>query len=260
MYPVRDVFAFLVLLFVGGCAATPGEELGSIPPRSPVTPQEQEKIYPIDVWDPLEGFNRGVYRFNTQFDRWVFLPVVHGYEYVTPDPVERGVSNFFSNLSELRNGWNGALQGRGDVFGTALGRLMINSTLGVVGLFDPATALGYPQRPEDFGQTLGRWGFADGPFIMLPFLGPSTVRDTVGWGVDILTDPVTYVDGSNARYGIRAVSIVQRRSELLDATKILDAIALDEYQFLRDAYLQRRRSLVYDGKPPPNPEDLLPPI
>jgi phospholipid-binding lipoprotein MlaA len=180
MHPMLGAFALSAALLLGACAATPGEELGSIPPRSPVTPQEQAKVYPIDVWDPFEGFNRGIYRFNTHFDRWVFLPVVEGYEYVTPDPVERSVSNFFSNLSELRNGWNGALQGRGDVFGTALGRLMINSTLGVVGLFDPATALGYPQRPEDFGQTLGRWGVPAGPYLVLPVLGPSNARDATG--------------------------------------------------------------------------------
>jgi phospholipid-binding lipoprotein MlaA len=184
MHSIRRWLAFLAVLLVGGCAATPGEELGSIPPRSPVTPQERAKVYPIDIWDPLEGFNRGVYRFNTHFDRWVFLPAVRGYEYVTPDPVERSVSNFFSNLSEFRNGWNAALQGRGDVFGTALGRLMINSTLGVFGLFDPATALGYPQRPEDFGQTLGRWGVLAGPYLVLPILGPSNVRDATGVAAD----------------------------------------------------------------------------
>jgi phospholipid-binding lipoprotein MlaA len=108
------------------------------------------------------------------------LPVVEGYEYVTPDPVERSVSNFFSNLSELRNGWNGILQGRGEVFGTALGRFMINSTLGVFGLFDPATAFGYEQRPEDLGQTLGRWGVPAGPYLVLPILGPSNARDATG--------------------------------------------------------------------------------
>jgi phospholipid-binding lipoprotein MlaA len=177
---VRGVLALTALLLLEACAATPGEKLGSIPPRSPVTPQEQVKTYSIDVWDPLEGFNRGVYRFNTQFDRWVFLPVVHGYEYLIPDAVERSVSNFFSNLSELRNGLNGALQGRGEVFGTALGRLAINSTVGVLGLFDPATRFGLPQRPEDLGQTLGRWGVPAGPYLVLPVLGPSNARDATG--------------------------------------------------------------------------------
>jgi phospholipid-binding lipoprotein MlaA len=167
-------------LLLGACAATPGEELGSIPPRSPVAPQERAKVFPIDVWDPLEGFNRGIYRFNTHFDRWVFLPVVHGYEYITPDPVERSVSNFFSNLSELRNGWNGALQGRVDVLGRAVGRFAINSTLGVLGLFDPATRFGYAQRPEDLGQTLGHWGVSAGPYLVLPVLGPSNARDATG--------------------------------------------------------------------------------
>jgi phospholipid-binding lipoprotein MlaA len=180
MHPIRNALTLLAVLVVGGCAATPGEELGSIPPRSPVTPQEQAKVYPIDVWDPLEGFNRGVYRFNTHFDRWIFLPAVRGYEYVTPDAVERSVSNFFSNLSELRNGWNGALQGRVDVLGRAVGRFAINSTLGVLGLFDPATRFGYAQHPEDLGQTLGRWGVSAGPYLVLPILGPSNARDAAG--------------------------------------------------------------------------------
>jgi phospholipid-binding lipoprotein MlaA len=136
------------------------------------------------VHDPIEGFNRGVYRFNAQFDRWVFLPVVRAYEYITPNPVERSVSNFFSNLGEFRNGVNGALQGRGDVFGTALSRLAINSTVGLLGLFDPATALGYPERREDFGQTLGRWGVSPGPYLVLPILGPSNLRDASGTAAD----------------------------------------------------------------------------
>jgi phospholipid-binding lipoprotein MlaA len=184
MLPVHGALVVMALFTVSACTAVPGENLGTIPPRSPVTAQEKEKIYPIDVHDPIEGFNRGVYRFNAQFDRWVFLPVVRAYEYITPNPVEQSVSNFFSNLGEFRNGVNGALQGRGDVFGTALSRLAINSTVGLLGLFDPATTLGYPERREDFGQTLGRWGVSPGPYLVLPILGPSNLRDASGTAAD----------------------------------------------------------------------------
>lgn len=174
----------LTALILGGCAAVPGEQLGTIPPRSPVPPQVQRRIYPIDVYDPFEGLNRRLYKFNAQFDRWVFLPVVDAYAHLTPDPVERSVANFFGNLAEFRNGLNGALQGRGEVAGTALGRLMINATLGVLGLFDPATALGIPRREEDLGQTLGRWGVRPGAYLVLPILGPSNLRDAGGTAGD----------------------------------------------------------------------------
>jgi phospholipid-binding lipoprotein MlaA len=184
MRTISRALALLAALLLGACAAVPGETLGTIPPRSPVTPAEQAKAYPIDVWDPIEGFNRGVYRFNTHFDRWVFLPVVNAYETVTPDPVERSVSNFFSNLSEFRNGVNAALQGRPDVFTIALGRLFINTTLGIFGLFDPATTFGYEQHPEDFGQTLGWWGAGPGPYLVVPVLGPSNLRDAGGVAAD----------------------------------------------------------------------------
>ena len=241
---LRGIAAFTALaaLALGGCATTQATYTG-----------------PKNV-DPFERVNRFIYGVNEGVDKAVVEPTAKLYRFVLPAFVRGSVGNVFSNVAEIRHVLNNTLQGKFRDAYSDFGRMAINSTLGLLGLFDIASEAGIERHNEDFGQTLGRWGFADGPFIMLPFLGPSTVRDTVGWGVDILTDPVTYVDGSNARYGIRAVSIVQRRSELLDATKILDAIALDEYQFLRDAYLQRRRNLVYDGNPPPRPEDLLPPI
>lgn len=172
------------VLFLGACAAKPGERLGSVPPRSPVTAEEQLEAYPIDVYDPLERVNRGIYRFNTRFDRWVFLPVVGAYERVAPDPVERGVSNFFGNLGEFRNGFNGLLQARPRVAGRAAARLAINTTVGILGLFDRATGFGLPERREDFGQTLGRWGVRPGPYLVLPILGPSNLRDAGGVAVD----------------------------------------------------------------------------
>jgi phospholipid-binding lipoprotein MlaA len=184
MAPFKPALAATGALLLGACAATPGERLGTLPPRSPVTPEEAAKAYSIDVYDPLERVNRGVYRFNTRFDRWVFLPVVDAYGRVAPDPVERGVSNFFGNLGEFRNGLNGLLQARPRVAGRAVARLAINTTVGILGLFDRATGLGLPERHEDFGQTLGCWGVKPGPYLVLPILGPSNLRDAGGVAVD----------------------------------------------------------------------------
>ena len=184
MTRIRPALALACLLLTSACAAVPAERLGTVPPRSPVTAQEAAKAYPIDVYDPLEGLNRRVYRFNTIFDRWVFLPVAGGYVRVVPDPVRKGVANFFRNLGEFRNGLNGALQARPAVLGTAAGRLVVNSTVGVLGLFDVATGLGLPEHREDFGQTLGRWGVPPGAYLVLPVLGPSDVRDAGGTAAD----------------------------------------------------------------------------
>ena len=198
MRPLVGGLAAFACLLAAGCAAVPGQNLGTVPPRSPVGPREGRELGPLDVFDPMEGFNRGVYRFDAQFDRWIFLPVVGAYERVTPRPVRRSVSNFFNNLLELRYGWNGALQGRGDVVGTALGRLMINSTLGVFGLFDPATAFGYRVRKEDLGLTFGRWGSPPGPYLVLPLLGPSNLRDAAGTAGDmVLTNLLPGVEQIN---------------------------------------------------------------
>jgi phospholipid-binding lipoprotein MlaA len=190
---LRTILPLLPSLLCAACAAVPGEELGTIEPRSPVTLAERQNVYPIDIYDPWEGFNRSVYKFNTQFDRYVFLPIVHGYEYVMPNVAEQGVSNFFNNLSEFRNGMNALLQARGDVFGTALSRFFVNSTLGIAGLFDLATDFGIAEHPEDFGQTLGWWGFSPGPYLVLPILGPSNVRDAGGTAAD--TAAVNVVPG-----------------------------------------------------------------
>src|SRR3954454_24641849 len=181
---IRPALAAALLLLTSACAAVPAERLGNAPPRGPGTAQEAAKAYPIDVYDPLEALNRRVYRFNTTFDRWVFLPVAGGYQRVVPDPVRQGVANFFRNLGEFRNGLNGALQPRPAVFGTAAGRLVVNSTVGVLGLFDVATGLGLPEHREDFGQTLGRRGGTPGAYRVLPVLGPSDVRDAGATAVD----------------------------------------------------------------------------
>jgi phospholipid-binding lipoprotein MlaA len=180
------VVVALSLSLLGGCAAVPGDELGTAPVRSPVPPDLAEQS-PLEVYDPWEGFNRGVYQLNTVLDRYLLVPAVRVYEFVVPDPARLAVTNFFNNIGELRNGLNSALQLRGDAFGTALGRFMINSTVGMLGLIDIATQVGYPERRTDFGLTLGRWGVSAGPYLVLPALGPSSLRDAGGLAVDTVT-------------------------------------------------------------------------
>lgn len=182
--PLAPFLAPFLALWLAACGATPAFETGTIPPRHVLTPEELKVGYPIEVYDPWEGFNRGVYKFNALFDEYVFLPVVDAYEFVTPVFMQQRVSNFFSNLSELRNGSNGLMQLRPDVAGRATIRFAVNSTVGVLGLFDVAGSLGTAQQTEDFGQTLGWYGTPPGPFMMLPVLGPSNVRDTSGLVVD----------------------------------------------------------------------------
>ena len=215
--------------------------------------------FAADPRDPFESFNRGVHRVNEQVDRAVLKPIAEGYRAVVPSFVRQSVTNVFSNLGDVRAGLNNALQAKFTAAYTDFGRVMINSTLGVLGLFDIASEAGIEKHDEDFGQTLAWWGVGDGPFLMLPLLGPSGVRDLVGFGVDYLTDPVTHVGPSRSQNQLVGTRVVDRRSELLDATKVLDAAALDQYEFLRDAYLQRRRNLIYDGTPPRDDRMMVPP-
>jgi phospholipid-binding lipoprotein MlaA len=176
--------ALLLAAGLGGCTATSAYDTGTRPARNQLTPEEQQADYPIRVYDPWEGTNRALYKFNAQFDRYVFLPAVEAYRFVVPDFAEERVTDFFSNLTEFRNATNGILQVRPDVAGRAVLRFVINSTAGVLGLFDVATPLGVGQQPEDFGQTLGRWGLGAGPYLVVPVLGPSSARDLGGFAAD----------------------------------------------------------------------------
>ena len=203
-----------------------------------------------DPRDPFEGFNRAVYKFNDGFDRAIAKPVATAYVKVTPGPVRTGVRNFFSNIADVFIGVNNLLQGKPEEALTDWGRFAFNTTFGFLGIADWATDMGLEKHDEDFGQTFGRWGAGTGPYLVLPFLGPSDVRDGVGTVFDTYTDPVsthTPVDERNSAIALRLVS---RRADLLGASRLLEQAALDPYAFLRDAYLQRRRSLVYDGRPP----------
>ena len=200
--------------------------------------------------DPLEPFNRGVYRFNDAVDRAVLKPVAQGYDAVVPQPVQNGIANFFSNLNDVVVVVNDFLQLK-IAQGTAdAGRLLINSTIGILGFIDVGSQIGLPKHEEDFGQTLGYWGLAPGAYVVLPFFGPSTVRDTAGLAVDGVTNPIYWVKDDTIQISLFTLRTISLRDQLLDAERVLKTAALDQYQFVRDAYLQRRRNLVYDGAPP----------
>ncbi|MCC6534454.1 MAG: VacJ family lipoprotein [Burkholderiales bacterium] len=208
-----------------------------------------------NVRDPLEPLNRGVYAFNDVVDNLVLKPAATGYRALLPQIVRTGVSNFFSNLDDITVVINNVLQLKIPQALSDTGRFLINSTVGVLGLIDVATHLGLEKHNEDFGQTLGYWGVGNGPYLVLPFLGPSTLRDGVGRWADWRTDVVLQLDHVRTRNQLWGTRILSNRAHLLDTEKVLDAAAIDRYAFIRDAYLQRRRNLVYDGNPPPEPED-----
>jgi phospholipid-binding lipoprotein MlaA len=206
---------------------------------------------PYEPSDPLEPVNRAVYSFNLTADRYVLRPVAVQYDKIVPRPVKTGISNFFDNLFYPRVIVGDLLQGKLVQTARDTGRLLINTTYGIGGVLDPATMVGLKKNNEDFGQTLGRWGFGEGWYLMLPLLGPTTNRDLVGRVGDNWTDPLNYTDSVSfvERTGLAAVDIVDKRARLLDYDSVLEQ-QFDPYVFVRTAYLQRRLDLVYDGNPP----------
>lgn len=200
--------------------------------------------------DPYEGFNRAMYAVNEAVDKYAAKPVAQVYDKAMPLPVKAGVGNFFGNAGDLWIGVNGMLQGKFDEAGIDFGRLVINSTVGIFGLFDVASELGLEKHEEDFGQTLAVWGAGDGGYLFWPIIGPRTVRDTAGWGVDTLVDPVGFVEPIASRNSLRLLRVVDVRASLLPADKVVEEAALDKYAYIRDAYLQRRRNQIFDGRPP----------
>ena len=205
--------------------------------------------------DPLEPFNRGVYAFNDGLDTVVLKPVAQGYRAVLPQFVRTGIGNFFSNLDDITVFVNSVLQFKIPQAASDLGRFLINSTFGLLGILDVATEFGLEKHNEDFGQTLGYWGIGSGPYLVMPFFGPSSFRDALGRWADSYTDVVWQQDHIRTRNQFYGLRVVDNRSRLLETEKVLQVAAIDEYAFVRDAYLQRRRNLVYDGNPPPEPED-----
>jgi len=203
-----------------------------------------------DPRDPFEAFNRHMYTFNEGLDQDLLKPIATGYKEVVPGPVRTWVRNFFANLGDLWIGANNLLQGKPGETVVDWARFAFNTTFGLLGINDVATEMGLEKHDEDFGQTLGRWGMEDGNYHVWPLFGSRTSRDTLGSVVDWFADPVRYVDKGTIRWSARGLRLVSNRADLLDASRILEEAALDKYVFQRDAYLQRRRSLIYDGNPP----------
>lgn len=232
------VMTVALLALLTGCA--------SVPPGAGQDPR-----------DPLEAVNRQVFAFNEGLDKVVLKPLAQVYDKVLPTPVQDCLSSGFSNLREPSNALNNLLQGKVRDSVSDVCRFAVNTTIGLLGCFDVASRMGLEKHREDFGQTLGVWGVGQGPFLVLPLFGPSTIRDSVGLGVESVLDVNFWLDNVAARNTIFAVRTVNLRAELLKAEELISGAALDKYTFVRDGYLQRRRNLVYDGNPPRerDPED-----
>ena len=196
--------------------------------------------------DPLEPMNRAIFQFNEVVDDNIFEPVAKTYKYITPDPVETGVSNFFSNIGEVSTIANDVFQFKFKQAGYDFLRFSINTTIGVLGIFDVATSVGLKKNNEDFGQTLGYWGIPQGPYLVLPFFGASTFRDAPGLYADMQISPINQLDNEE-ELTLNALNAISTRARLLRATKILDTAAKDKYIFIRESYLQKRESMVNDG-------------
>jgi phospholipid-binding lipoprotein MlaA len=207
--------------------------------------------------DPWEKWNRKVFNFNEDVDKAVLVPVATAYTDVVPQQVRRSVGNFFSNFGDAWSAINNMIQGKFEAGFEDATRVGANTLFGLFGILDVASEIGLEHHYEDFGQTLGRYGVGAGAYIVLPVLGPSSVRDAAVIPIDRLASPPAFFDGTRTQIGLTVLQIVNTRAGLLGATRVIDDIALDKYTFVRDAYLQRRRSLVYDGDPP-EPEDSRP--
>ena len=229
MKGINQSILFMAVVALSACAVTPPHD---------------------EVADPLEPVNRVVDKFNDNVDRAVLKPTAQAYEKVVPALVRTSVTNFFNNLGEPLVITNQLLQGKGKQGLSDAGRLLVNSTVGLLGLFDPASQMGLPRHTEDFGQTFGVWGVGEGWYLVLPFLGPSTLRDSVGLIGDYQLDPLAQHEEVRERNALGGLRVVETRAGLLSASKVRDTAALDPYLFTREAYRQLRWSRIYDGEPP----------
>ncbi len=232
---IRPVAVLVVLGWLGGCASLPDDYR--------------------DPRDPWETYNRGMQQFNSDFDEALYKPVARGYQAITPEIVDTGVTNFFNNIRDFTSAVNNLLQLKLSRMVSDVGRVVVNSTIGLLGLIDVASNMDMPSYKEDFGQTLGYWGMGPGPYFVLPLLGPSSVRDAIGLVPDWYTQPIAYLDDRGVRWALAILYGIDRRADLLGASKVLEEAALDPYSFTRDAYLQKRRNDVYDGNAPAEDDD-----
>jgi len=233
-------FSALALAAVAGCATTGG-----------VDHQDRHTAGPKD---PYETVNRKMFAFNDTVDEYALKPVAKAYNAVIPSPVRTGIHNFFGNFADAWSAVNQLLQGKPGDAGTMTLRVLTNTTIGIAGIFDPATSLGFERKPEDLGLTLGHWGVEPGPYLVLPLFGPSDIRDAVALPADTYVTPALLVPKFWQGVAVDAVGVVDTRAGLLGASQMLDDLAFDRYTFMRDAYITRRRSLVYDGNPPDLPD------
>ncbi len=212
---------------------------------------------PANPDDPLEGYNRAVFRFNDRVDQAVLKPAAQTYDAATPLPVRAGIGNFFGNLGDIWTGINNLLQGKGGEGLSDFARVAINSTLGILGVFDIATEMGLEKHDEDLGQTLGVWGVGEGPYFVLPIFGPSTIRDASAKPVDLVVNGA-WIQGTMVQEAtVAGIKLIHTRANLLAADRVLDEGALDRYTYVREAFLQRRRYEVFDGRPPRRDDDYL---
>jgi len=199
--------------------------------------------------DPWEPFNRSVFEFNEGLDAYVLKPVVAGYRFVLPEFVREGIYNFFSNYNDIYTALNNLLQGKPDYAASDLMRVVVNTTFGLGGLIDMATPGGLEKHKEDWGQTFGVWGAPSGPYVVLPFFGPSSVRDTFGTVADLESDYLfKYVKNIGVRNSVTGLRVVNTRNTYYEAGDLLDGAAIDKYSFMRDAYIQRREYQIHEGR------------
>ena len=224
---IQKAYPLLISLALVGCASTGG---------------------PANPKDPWEPYNRSMYKFNDAVDKAVLKPVAQGYGTAMPEFGKTMVTNFFSNLDDILVTINDVLQFKFSQAASDGTRVLFNSTFGLLGFFNVASGL--EKHNEDFGQTLGYWGVGPGPYVVLPFFGPRTVRDSFGLAVDSFASPVRLISSVPIRNELYVTRTVDTRTGLLDNEKVLDEAAMDRYSFIRDGYLQQRRSLIYDGNPP----------
>ena len=233
---LKRLLALSLVAMMFGCA--------SIPAGVPPSPD-----------DPWESFNRSVFEFNEGLDKYVLKPVVSGYRFVLPEFIREGVYNFFSNYNDIYTALNNLLQGKPDYAFNDLMRVVVNTTIGLGGLIDLATPGGLEKHKEDFGQTFGVWGIPSGPYVVLPFFGPSSVRDTFGTVADLETDYLfKYIPNVGLRNSLTGLRVVNARNTYYEAGDLLDGAAIDKYSFLRDAYIQRRKYQINEGRDDEEPQ------
>jgi len=251
----RALLALMVgaLLALGGCATTQSFA------KSTQNFAKEARGGPGARLDPWENWNRKVFAFNEGLDEKILKPVATGYAKVVPQFVRRSVDNFFANAADAWSAVNNVLQGKPEPAFNDVVRFTTNTVFGIFGILDIASEFGLEHTYEDFGQTLGRWGFGAGAYIVWPLIGPSTVRETIALPLDRSVSPAIYISDGSYQFGIVGLQIINTRAKLLGASQVIDDIALDKYTFVRDAYLQRRRSLVYDGDAPEVPDASAPP-